>query len=163
VKRGSQRRSFRRGGFNKLSALERAPQAPRRPRDLEGLRTRRDREKLEEILLTPGQRLYLWMSGVRDAAGRQPNNPLRNTSPKTCQAACEAWHIIQQTLPPRRERPSKTHGKRGRRPQARIQNPQRTPRWSNNHQPRAGRKSKTVRGCGRTYGTPHKGGNSRGG
>jgi len=67
-KRGSQRRSFRRGGFNKLSALERAPQAPLRPRDLEGPRTRRDREKLEEILLTPSQRLYLWISGVRDAA-----------------------------------------------------------------------------------------------
>ena len=72
-----------------------------------------------------------------------------------------AYHTT--TLPPRRERPSKTHGKRGRRPQARIQHPQRTPRWSNNQQPRAGKRSKTIRRCGRTYGTPYKGGDSRGG
>jgi hypothetical protein len=127
-------------------------------------RAETERNVLKEILLTPGQRLYLWISGVRDAAGRQPNNPLRNTSPRGhLPGGMRGVAHHTTTLPPRRERPSKTHGKRGRRPQARIRHPQRTPRWSNNHQPRAGKRSKTIRGCGRTYGTPHKGGNSRGG
>jgi len=147
VKRGSQRRSFRRGGFNKLSALERAPQAPRRPRDLEGLRTRRDREKLEEILLTPGQRLYLWMSGVRDAAGRQPNNPLRNTRPKDLPGGMRGVAHHRGALPPRQKGLSKTHGKRDRRPRAQIKPSQRTPRWSNSRRTRAGKRSETVRGC----------------
>jgi hypothetical protein len=45
-------------------------------------RAETERNVLKGIFLTPSQRLYLWISGVRDAAGRQPNNPLRNTSPR---------------------------------------------------------------------------------
>jgi len=62
-------------------------------------RAETERNVLKEILLTPGQRLYLWISGVRDAAGRQAPLIIRYATPApeaTCQAACEAWHIIQQ-------------------------------------------------------------------
>ena len=62
-------------------------------------RAETERNVLKGILLTPGQHLYLWISGVRDAAGRQTPLIIRYATPApeaTCQAVCEAWHIIQQ-------------------------------------------------------------------
>jgi hypothetical protein len=62
-------------------------------------RAETERNVLKGILLTPGQHLYLWISGVRDAAGRQIPLIIRYATPApeaTCQAVCEAWHIIQQ-------------------------------------------------------------------
>jgi len=60
-------------------------------------RAETERNVLKGILLTPGQRLYLWISGVRDAAGRPAPLIIRYVTPvPDCQAVCEAWLIIQQ-------------------------------------------------------------------
>lgn len=60
-------------------------------------RAETERNVLKGILLTPGQHLYLWISGVRDAEGRQTPLIIRYVTPAPdCPAVCEAWRIIQQ-------------------------------------------------------------------
>lgn len=80
-------------------------------------RAETERNVLKGILLTPGQRLYLWISGVRDAAGRQTPLIIRysaglnitssDTCKTVCKAVCEAWRIIQQLYHRVREGPQK--------------------------------------------------------
>ena len=58
-----------------------------------------ERNVLTGILLTPGQRLYLWISGVRDAAGRPVPLVIHYVMPAAkaaCQAARDAWRIVNK-------------------------------------------------------------------
>jgi len=71
-----------------------------------------ERNMLKGILLTPGQRLYLWISGVRDAAGRPTPLIIRYAGrPPDCEAVCEAWRILQQLYHRVKKGPLKLTGK----------------------------------------------------